>query len=133
MDEVAGLDRFESVPDTAVARRMRPLPPIELCFDADSAPRHRRQESIPSRRSRGTGTRRHPDGFPHHAVRAHRFGNCPDCVSIAIRRGAPGAGLMVIDQSRALSAMFASKGIGDALGTVVVRPDCPFRSYRAQR
>jgi hypothetical protein len=45
----------------------------------------------------------------------------------SMRRGGPGgADLIVIDQSRAMSATFPSKGTGDAFGAVVMRTDCHF-------
>jgi hypothetical protein len=44
----------------------------------------------------------------------------------SIRRGGPGgADLMVIDQSRAMSATLPSNRTGDAFGEVVMRTDCP--------
>jgi len=49
----------------------------------------------------------------------------------SIRRGGPGgADLMVIDQSRAMSATLPSKRTGDAFKAVVMPPDCPFWSHR---
>ena len=47
----------------------------------------------------------------------------------SIRRGGPGgADLMVIDQSRAMSATLPSKRTGDAFKAVVMRTDCPLSS-----
>jgi hypothetical protein len=44
----------------------------------------------------------------------------------SIRRGGPGgADLMVIDQSRAMSATLPSKWTGDEFSAVVMRTDCP--------
>jgi hypothetical protein len=46
----------------------------------------------------------------------------------SIRRGGPGrAGLMVIDQSRAMSATLPAKRTGDAFKELVMGPHCPDR------
>ena len=52
----------------------------------------------------------------------------------SIRRGGPGgADLMVIDQSRAMSATLPSKRTGDEFGAGVMRTDCPICCSRAAR
>jgi len=58
------------------------------------------------------------------------LGIAPICIA-SIRRGGPGgAGVMVIDELRAMFATLPSKRTGEAIGAVVIRIDCPIPQDR---
>ena len=131
MDEVTGLDCFEPVPDTAwhdvhasPARNRTFVSTPTVCW----SPSSRISSIAPLTTYRNSS----PSGWTSPCDRGPSILGIAPIVYPSIRRGGPrGADLMVIDQSRAMSATLPSKWTSDAFEAVIIRPDCLFWNHRA--